>query len=185
MVNTSDKAFLEDTKLSWEAKGVLDYMARNECTNINCDILQAVNGVGKKKARRIITELERTGYVTRQRTQDSKTGHFVWEGFLNWHPENEGLTRFIYLAKADRPGFKIGLSTNPKIRVKGFSGKLLYCFPADDVLEAERKLHEYFSSRRLKGEWFDLTKTDIARIKRISAYKNGKFYYTAEVADYG
>ena len=62
---------------------------------------------------------------------------------------------YVYLLIAENGWCKIGMSRNVKVRVKQlkiqfpFRTKLLHVIPTDDVVEAERKLHDVFDDCRL------------------------------------
>ncbi len=77
---------------------------------------------------------------------------------------------YVYLIRSQY-GFKIGKSVNIRSRIKLFSVKLPFPITVEhyawfeDYTTAERNLHIEFHSKRLEGEWFDLTPHDIAVIK--------------------
>jgi len=67
---------------------------------------------------------------------------------------------------------KIGKADNPYQRIlKGFGVKipyrleLLYLLRSDNPLMTERLFHEYFKSKRVNGEWFNLKPEDVAWIR--------------------
>jgi hypothetical protein len=74
-------------------------------------------------------------------------------------------TVFVYLMEDLRNGlFKIGQSQTPEKREKTLQSEvpetsLRFYMPAHDTAEAE--LHEMFSKKRVRGEWFELTPQDI------------------------
>ncbi len=78
---------------------------------------------------------------------------------------------FVYLMQmADH--YKIGSSKNPQKRLGQFSGmphvvRLIHSFASKQAVLLERTLHNRFSSQQVRGEWFVLTKDDVASICSI------------------
>lgn len=63
--------------------------------------------------------------------------------------------------------YKIGRSDNPKFREKTLQSEkptIELLNKWESFLNTEKKLHDYFDSKRIRGEWFDLSKTDINSI---------------------
>ena len=89
--------------------------------------------------------------------------------------------REIYLAQAEDGLCKIGLSVSAKSRIRALNRsrfdevKLLHAFPADDAVEAERKLHSQYDTKRAWGEWFHLSQNDIQEVCSYEAYCLGQF----------
>lgn len=92
---------------------------------------------------------------------------------------------YVYLA-TDGELFKIGRTIDPEQRVSGLKNtargelrnasiKMLHFFPCDNMVEAERILHSLLSSKRKRGEWFDLSEEDVARITSIKAGDSSVF----------
>ena len=75
---------------------------------------------------------------------------------------------FVYLMEDIRNGlFKIGQSQTPEKREKTLQSEvpetsLRFYMPAHDT--AEKELHEMFSKKRVRGEWFELTPQDIISV---------------------
>lgn len=75
---------------------------------------------------------------------------------------------YVYLMKNLRNGYtKIGNSTNPICREATLQAEepeieLLLVFAAHPVME--RLLHKFYSEKRVRGEWFNLTKEDFRHI---------------------
>jgi hypothetical protein len=68
-----------DTRLSWEARGVLAYLfSKTDNWQLNEVDLVHNGPAGKTKIERIINELKQYGYVARQRLRHPKTGRFYW-----------------------------------------------------------------------------------------------------------
>jgi hypothetical protein len=76
---------------------------------------------------------------------------------------------YIYLVKASEY-YKIGLSKQPKVRFSQiglqlpFTFEVLHIISASNMYEAESKLHQKYVHRRLNGEWFSLTESEVAEI---------------------
>lgn len=77
---------------------------------------------------------------------------------------------FVYVMRNSRNGYhKIGFSTEPRFREKTLQSQepevsLLFAFPG--TVEDEERLHDRFASKRLRGEWFNLTPEDVESIRR-------------------
>lgn len=80
---------LEDSRLSWDARGVLAYLiSRPEGWKIRRSHLKKIGNCGEHKISRIFRELEETGYLTRRWPQDA-AGHFTGEVIdIHEYPEN-------------------------------------------------------------------------------------------------
>ncbi len=90
-------------------------------------------------------------------------------------------SKSVYLMRKNNGDCKIGISLNPKDRLKQVktvepSIELLCFFNADDPLKAEESLHNNYMGKHVGGEWFDLTGKDIQYIESIKEYKDGRFY---------
>lgn len=88
---------------------------------------------------------------------------------------------YVYLLFSENGFCKIGKSKSPADRLKTLSVKLpfdiepLSFFVCDDYNLAERMLHEHFSHKRVRGEWFNLSDEDICKIIKISEFKDSAF----------
>jgi hypothetical protein len=81
-------------------------------------------------------------------------------------PENG----YVYFVQDDRGRVKIGKSKDIKSRMGEytklpFEPKLLHVLKSRDYNTTELLLHEYFADKRIRGEWFSLTKEDIRKVK--------------------
>lgn len=70
--------------------------------------------------------------------------------------------------------YKIGISNNPEYREKTLQSEkptieMICCkeYPIRTIAEAfEAALHKTFADKRIRGEWFSLTQTDIMILKK-------------------
>lgn len=73
--------------------------------------------------------------------------------------------RYTYLIHNGR-NYKIGYSKNPEMRLKTFKvadpNCKLIIFGAGNI---EKELHLMYKKHRIKGEWFDLNRIEIQKIK--------------------
>jgi hypothetical protein len=85
--------------------------------------------------------------------------------------------------------YKIGMSINPKNRVKNIRGgtELLHQFFTDNMRYSEKRLLYACNKQRSKSmmyngncEWFNLNQEQIDYIKTITGFKEGKFYFKGE-----
>jgi hypothetical protein len=82
---------------------------------------------------------------------------------------------YIYLVQAIMPQtlFKIGYSAQPVKRIESLGVKLpfpiapLHLIPTNDTRTAERELHDKYASKRVNGEWFNLTPDDVIAIRGL------------------
>jgi hypothetical protein len=112
-----------------------------------------------------------------------KQTHEVHNGIEEWH--DLGLIRDRYDSQEPDSGFvyfvresgnyriKIGKAKNPESRIDNDFGTLMpYEFETLHLIESmnysktEKLFHKYFSDKRYKGEWFDLTDNDLTWIKK-------------------
>lgn len=89
---------------------------------------------------------------------------------------------YVYIIQdKDVTGYcKIGRTNNPKRRLYDFGVKLpfnidvLYLLKCDDAVAFESALHNTFSHKRIRGEWFNLTHIEFdyidAMIEYVAAY---------------
>lgn len=74
--------------------------------------------------------------------------------------------------------YKIGKSINPTGRLKELQTsnssklKIIYEFESNDGNQLETSLHRIFSSKRISGEWFKLSDTDLLILSRIQTYRD-------------
>jgi hypothetical protein len=75
----------------------------------------------------------------------------------------------------------IGISNAPGKRLQSlntsspFTLKIIHKFVAEPAEEAEAQLHLLFKRSRMSGESFKLTSGQIAELKLITEFKDGKF----------
>lgn len=79
------------------------------------------------------------------------------------------MTQYVYIIAAENGLFKIGKTTNIDNRLQQIkSANPIQCFlvglieAKDDNLDKlERLLHKMFKDKRIRGEWFALSKNDL------------------------
>lgn len=87
----------------------------------------------------------------------------------------------IYLIEAMPDHYKIGVSIHPRSRLRELQTShpykltLIHTFVAEPGKEAEEKLHRFFHTARLKGEWFQLTSDQRKFVEQLHTYEDGKF----------
>ncbi len=90
-------------------------------------------------------------------------GGFVRE-FFSKRKNNKD--RFVYILSGGDL-VKIGITDNVKKRVAALNLSspvpisLIYSWFVKDAADIERRLHVHFHSKRIRGEWFDLSEDDI------------------------
>lgn len=85
----------------------------------------------------------------------------------------------VYLFKADKGLYKIGISYDPKRRLgELLAGPVLieyvWAQEFDDAKAVEAALHNYFSDKHVRREWFALEPADVAYIVAQPGGENGK-----------
>jgi hypothetical protein len=85
------------------------------------------------------------------------------------HPESlsNGFTKVYVMIDKNTGYYKIGRSNNPIHREKTLQSEkpsieLLHQFYAR--IKDEKELHNLFSTKRIRGEWFDLSGSDISKV---------------------
>lgn len=81
------------------------------------------------------------------------------------------LNSYTYLMIDTRTGrHKIGRSKRPDVRERTLQSEVpqtkLLAFCHESVV-SESELHRVFSAKRVRGEWFDLSKKDVLEIKKL------------------
>ena len=120
----------------------------------------------KKRARRPLNDEEWNHMVAMQEKlcADMKLGELLVREDYTKQRE------YIYLTKADF-GYKIGRTTRPEKRPLTVAGncpiklEVIVVIEVADMRKAEAELHSRFASKRLRGEWFDLSPEDVELIK--------------------
>lgn len=92
-------------------------------------------------------------------------------------PDWQDKTGYVYLIH-DGELYKIGKTTQPDKRIPqieylgGRSCTVLVLIETENYHGLETQLHEKFSDKRVKGEWFDLDPEDIAWITALANTQN-------------
>lgn len=95
----------------------------------------------------------------------------------------------VYLAKSENGFYKIGISKDPRGRIKHFSTimplevEIIHTFASDNCREAEAALHRMHDCCRARGEWFSLSEQDVYFITSITAYFEGQFHFEMSSED--
>ncbi len=81
-------------------------------------------------------------------------------------PRTEGATGFVYLVSSPGGLFKIGQSSNPAARLPQLGPPIAglamrHTIQSTMYAELERWLHQAFSHRRVRSEWFRLTPDEV------------------------
>ena len=85
--------------------------------------------------------------------------------------ESQRVTGYVYLAKHG-PDFKIGRSNDVARRRREVSLLLphelehVHIIETDDPAGIEKYWHERFKDRRVRGEWFRLSREEVAAFRR-------------------
>lgn len=80
---------------------------------------------------------------------------------------------YVYLIQSSDGYWKIGRTIDPDDRMRTFNVKLPFgveykhLIPCDDYYAAEKLLHDRYDHRRVNGEWFSLTESDVREIYQI------------------
>lgn len=84
---------------------------------------------------------------------------------------------YVYLILSDTGHFKIGKARNIDNRILQLETglpvtvQLVGSFQSNYYSKAEKHIHNYFSEKHIKGEWFDLSKQDIEEFCAIQDYE--------------
>lgn len=110
-----------------------------------------------------------------------------WQNWINSRPSLDeedytmstvnapisGKDGYVYILKSDSGFTKIGRTTDINNRMATFSVKLPYQVEFEHVIRTnncvllEAYLHGSFESKRIDGEWFDLSNEDIDAIRNL------------------
>lgn len=89
--------------------------------------------------------------------------------------ERQRIVGVVYLLRADNGYHKIGRTKNLKRRLTDIGIKvpvkieLIHKIESNDIVSAERFLHDRFGAKRVNGEWFSLTEDDVAWLKNVKS----------------
>lgn len=81
--------------------------------------------------------------------------------------------RYVYLIRGNDGRYKIGITKNPKQRIRqlqtGNSDDLtiIETYQSENAFKIETALHNRFSHVRQSGEWFDLSVTEEANFQQM------------------
>lgn len=80
---------------------------------------------------------------------------------------------YVYVLKGPQGYYKIGKTVSPDNRIATFGIELPFdveyelVVKVEDYHSAERRLHERYANKRVRGEWFALTKEDLQEMRGI------------------
>lgn len=86
---------------------------------------------------------------------------------------------FVYFLRSSQGHTKIGKSVSVPQRVSEimthlpFDVELIHVIKCDNYTAAEHELHKHFSSKRLKGEWFNLSSQEILWLTSLADLPEG------------
>ena len=112
--------------------------------------------------------------VTDEMREEAKQGLMGYPQVKYVKPEPEPRKKYkghVYVIQRDGC-YKIGRTKHLEKRLKDLSAlfptplDLICAIPSDDLIIDEKSAHARFDSKRIKGEWFDLTAEDIAWLKQ-------------------
>src|SRR5688572_18714460 len=90
------------------------------------------------------------------------------EALREWRAQSNHIPPgYVYIIRLGRH-CKIGITKNMRRRMISIQGsnpehlEIVHTIPTNNMRRAERQIHEQFASRRIRGEWFDLSDDDIA-----------------------
>jgi hypothetical protein len=81
----------------------------------------------------------------------------------------------VYLMLADTGHYKIGCAVSARKRVRCLNVELpigvelIHAIQVSDRYRAERVLHQMFGAKKVRGEWFALSRRDVGKFKRIKS----------------
>jgi hypothetical protein len=99
-------------------------------------------------------------YNGRIRITDLKKG--------NVKNNDDKITKVYVMIDKNTGYYKIGRSLKPKFREKTLQSEkptIELLFSNDAKIKKEKDLHNMFSDKRIRGEWFDLNGSDLTKIK--------------------
>jgi hypothetical protein len=94
-----------------------------------------------------------------------------------WPSEKKLADGYVYLIGTSNQEYKIGWSLIPERRILSVQSptradkEMLHMFRCADVKRIERVLHDLYRCKRIQGEWFALTESDVEWIKSIRDYQ--------------
>lgn len=83
----------------------------------------------------------------------------------------------VYFIEHEHGLIKIGVSDNPQQRLQQiesiipYSVELIISFESEEAYFCEQALHKIFQERKVKGEWFNISKDIISSIESINYIK--------------
>ncbi len=87
--------------------------------------------------------------------------------------DGNGALGYVYVLKSDSGHYKIGKTSDPKNRRETFGVKLpmeveyIVLIQSHGYHQLEAKLHQQFKHKRVNGEWFNLSETDLMLLEKF------------------
>lgn len=87
--------------------------------------------------------------------------------------DNHGALGYVYVLKSDSGHYKIGKTANPDDRIETFEIKLpmevkyLVLIQSHNYHRLEALLHRQYRHKRINGEWFNLSPTDLMLLENF------------------
>jgi hypothetical protein len=119
----------------------------------------------KRKGQRYIDEYN-------QQLSNKQKQQLIGDMFRVGENKRKTTSGYIYFLKCQEY-VKIGISKNPIERVEQvslllpFEITLLHVVRSKDIYTTEKEFHNYFSNKRVNGEWFKLSDEDVNVIREI------------------
>ena len=142
-------------------------MRPTDCANTK-DILRIVMSIPSPKAQKLKLWLAYAGKEKLEKANDFNdiSDLIASTKMLNSDIINEQIKTYL-MCDILRGFYKIGKSKSPLIRERTLQAEI----PTIELVhvienDMEKMLHEKFSKKRLRGEWFNLSKNDINYIKQ-------------------
>lgn len=99
----------------------------------------------------------KSGRISRSRSSLLQRGQLVHDGYVVYFAKTDDLVKIGYSGATRNRVADLSFSKGKPVRVLG----LAHVPSAETARKLEAKMHEIFASKRVEGEWFDLTMSDV------------------------
>lgn len=176
--NTKTRKYLTGgfSGFAWGPAFMFHYDKEKDCLLLcdnNCFM------VGKEAARDIIRELERfiDAYPQEGIDNQNQYAQSLIEREKKDYPDRfreskrSSTVGYVYFVSDDQGRIKIGRARDVNDRIKEytklpFEPEIVHTIKSNDYVLTEELFHLKFNKKRIRGEWFALSKKDIVWIKR-------------------